>query len=234
MVTLKKKYGIDGIAFNDENFILNKKRIKEIADAAIELNLNMSLRCSGRVELFLKFNDELLTLYKKAGFYHFGLGVESGSNKTLKSIDKRITESEIIQVVDALTKHKFQATFNFIGGFPNETVEEYKKTLKIIYQIFEKCTYMIYPIPAPSFYCPLPGTRSFDDAVKLGHKPPNTFNDWGKIDYNTSYEMPWIDKDMYSLVAESREVINTINQKYIGNNAIITKSDLAPLLKLAN
>ena len=182
---------------------------------------------------FLKFNDELLGLFKKAGFYHFGLGVESGSNETLKSIDKQITEEEIIRVVDDLTKHKFQATYNFIGGFPNETVKEYKKTLKTIHRIFEKCTYMIYPVPAPSFYCPLPGTRSFDDAVKLGHKPPKTFNDWGDVDYNSSEEMPWIDKDMHTLVTESREVINLINQKYIGDGAMITKSDLKPLLNLS-
>ena len=43
---------------------------------------------------------------------------------------------------------------------------------------------MVYPIPAPSFYCPLPGTKSFDDAVALGHKSPNSFEEWSDVDYN--------------------------------------------------
>ena len=82
MVRLKEEYKIDGISFNDENFILNKKRIEEIAQAAIDMNLNLKMRGGGRVELFLKFDDRYLELFKKAGFYHFALGVESGSNKT--------------------------------------------------------------------------------------------------------------------------------------------------------
>ena len=55
MVILKNNYKIDGILFNDENFILNKKRIREISQACIDLNLNLNMRGSGRIELFLKF-----------------------------------------------------------------------------------------------------------------------------------------------------------------------------------
>ena len=54
MVRLKNEYQIDGISFNDENFILNKKRIEEIAQVAIDMNLNLKMRGGGRVELFLK------------------------------------------------------------------------------------------------------------------------------------------------------------------------------------
>ena len=175
MVRLKNEYKIDGISFNDENFILNKKRIEEIAQASIDLDLNLKMRGGDRVELFLKFDDRYLDLFKKAGFYHFALGVESGSNKTLKSINKQITTDQIFEVIDALVKHGFQSTYNFIAGFPNETIEDFKETLRTIYHIFEKCKYMVYPVPAPSFYCPLPGTKSFDDAVALGHKVPQTF-----------------------------------------------------------
>ena len=231
IITLKNKYNIDGIYFNDENFILNKKRIKEIAEAAIDLNLNMYFRGSGRCELFLKFDDEYLKLFKKAGFYHFGLGVESGSNKTLRSINKQITTAEIYKVVDKLVKFKFEATYNFIAGFPHETVDDYKETLRTIHDIFEKCTYMIYPLPAPSYFCPLPGTKSFDEAVELGHKVPVTLTDWEDVDYNIS-NMAWISKDLHKFIIESREIINDINKKFTGKGAIITKSDLAPLRKI--
>tara|TARA_Y100000310_G_C20687861_1_gene820262 strand:+ start:2614 stop:4050 length:1437 start_codon:yes stop_codon:yes gene_type:complete len=231
IVTLKNKYNIDGIYFNDENFILNKKRIKEIADAAINLNLNMRFRGSGRCELFLKFDDEYLQLFKRAGFYHFGLGVESGSNKTLRSINKQITTGEIYSVVNKLVQYKFEATYNFIAGFPHETIDDYKETLRTIHDIFKKCTYMVYPIPAPSYFCPLPGTKSFDDAVKLGHQIPVTLTDWEDVDYNIS-DMAWISKDLHKFITESRKVINEINKKFIGEGAMITQSDFAPLRKI--
>ena len=88
--------------------------------------------------------------------------------QNLASINKQLQQINF-DVIDALVKHKFQSTYNFIV-FPNETIEDYKETLRTIYHIFEKCKYMVYPVPAPSFYCPLPGTKSFDDAVALGHK----------------------------------------------------------------
>ena len=100
---------------------------------------------------FSKFDDRYLELFKRAGFYHFALGVESGSNKTLASINKQITTDQIFDVIDALVKHKFQSTYNFIAGFPNETIEDYKETLRTIYHIFEKCKYMVYPVPARLF-----------------------------------------------------------------------------------
>ena len=233
MVRLKEDYQIDGISFNDENFILNKKRIEEICQAAIDLDLNIKMRGGGRVELFLKFDDHYLKLFKKAGFYHFALGVESGSNKTLQSITKQITTDEIFNVIDSLVKHKFQSTYNFIAGFPNETIEDYQETLRTIYHIFEKCKYMVYPIPAPSFYCPLPGTKSFDDAVTLGHKTPKSFEEWSDVDYNLK-EMVWISKEFHTFIVKSRDIINEINMKYTGDNAVITKADLQPLADIMN
>jgi radical SAM superfamily enzyme YgiQ (UPF0313 family) len=231
MIRLKNEYNVDGISFNDENFILNKKRIKEISEAAIKLNLNLRMRGSGTVGLFLKFDDEHLDLFKRAGFYHFAFGVESGSNKILKSINKGVTTDQIHQVVDSMVRHRFQATYNFIAGFPNETIEDYKETLRTIYHMFEKSTYMLFPIPAPSNYMPLPGTKSYDEAVKLGYETPKTFQEWAVVDHNHD-GMTWISKDFYKFIAESREVINNINQKYTGTGAVITKSDLAPLEKI--
>ena len=158
IITLKKKYNIDGLAFNDENFLMNKRRFEAIAKAIIEKDLKIHIRSGGRIELFLKFDDDFLTLIKKAGFYHFGLGIESGSEVTLKNINKQITLKQIYEIVKQMKNHNFQATYNFIAGFPYETIKEYKETLKLIYWMFTQSTHVVYPIPTPSFFCPLPGT----------------------------------------------------------------------------
>ena len=87
---------------------------------------------------------------------------------------------------------------------------------------------MVYPVAAPNYYYPFPGTKSYDDARKLGWKPPNSFNDWSGIDGNR-ITMPWLDDECRDLVIKSRHVINTINQKFTGTEAAITKEDLSPL-----
>ena len=233
IVTLKKKYDVDGLTFNDENFLMNKRRFEAIAKAIIAKDLKLHIRSGGRIELFLKFDDDFLKLIKKAGFYHFGLGIESGSDTTLKSINKQITVKQIYKIVKSMKKHNFQATYNFIAGFPYETIAEYKKTLSLIYWMFTQSKHVVYPIPTPSFFCPLPGTIGYDQAVLLGHKPPKKFTDWSNIDYNLE-QMPWLAKDFHSFIVESRDVINNINMLYTGDDAVITESDLAPLKKLIN
>ena len=211
----------------------SSRLLKEISEAAIKLKLNLRFRASGTIKLFLKFNDENLALYKKAGFYHFGFGVESGSDRILKDTRKAggLTKKEIYQVVNSIKKHQFQATYNFMAGFPTETLEEYKETLRVIYHIFENSTHVIYPIAAPSIFMPLPGTVSYDEAVKLGHKAPESFDEWSEIDHSHNM-MTWISKDFYKFIAKSRDIINDINRKYIGAGAIINQSDLAPLQKI--
>lgn len=228
---LLDNYHIDGLNFNDENFLVNRKRIREIAEVLANLDTNLHIRSGGRIELFVKFDDDMLKLIKGAGFYHFGFGVESGSEMTLKMINKNITLKQIYDTVAKIKKHGFSATYNFIAGFPNETITEYKKTLKLIYHIFENSTQLIYPIPAPSYFVPFPGTISHDEAVKLGYEPPTTFDKWSDIDYNID-EMPWLKKDFHHFIVESRGIINNINQKFTGDDAVITKSDLAPLRKI--
>ena len=228
IIHLKKNYNIDGLSFNDENFIMNKKRLITIAEELVKLNLNLKVRSGGSIQLFLKFDDDLLKLMKKAGFYHFGFGVETGSDVTLSRLNKQITQEKIRQIIAKMREHKFQATYNFIGGFPNETVNDYKKTLQLIYHIFENSAHMVYPVPAPNFYHPLPGTQDYDRALKLGYQPPESFSEWSGIDGNAD-SMPWLAKDCRELVVKSRDIINNINKKFTGDNAVISKADLIPL-----
>ena len=230
---LLNNYHIDGLTFSDENFIVNSKRMREIAETLVNLDMNLHIRSGGRIELFVKFDDDMLKLIKEAGFYHFGFGIESGSEITLRMINKKITLKQIYDTVDKIRKHGFQATYNFIAGFPNETITEYKKTLALIHHIFENSTYVVYPVPAPSYFVPFPGTISHDETVKLGYESPTTFDKWSDIDYNID-EMPWLKKDFHDFIVESREIINNINQKFTGDDAVITKSDLAPLRKIIN
>ena len=46
--------------------------------------------------------------------------------------------------------------------------------------------------------------------------------------------MVWISKEFHNFIVESRDVINNINMKYTGDNAVITKEDLKPLADIMN
>ena len=226
-----KEHKIDGLGFSDENFIMNKQRIIDLAEVALEKNIKLKIRSGGRVELFNRFDHETLMLLKKAGFYHFGFGVESGSEKTLVKMNKAITLKQIHATIDTINEYGFMATYNFLAGIPGEDETEFKKTLELIYYIFKNSKHIIYPIAGPAFYTPFPGTINFDEAILLGHKPPTTFEGWQHIDYVTE-DLNWIPKKLRDFIVKSRNIVNEINQKFTGENAVITDADLQPLKEL--
>ena len=67
--------------------------------------------------------------------------------------------------------------------------------------------------------------------VKLGHKPPSTFEDWQDIDYVTE-DLNWIPKEFRDFIVKSRDIVVAINQKYTGHGAAVSDSDLLPLKRL--
>jgi len=228
---LVNNYGIDGITWEDEMFSLNKNRIKQICESIISEGLKVRLRAGFRVDHFSKLDDETIELMKKAGFIHFGFGVESGSSRILKYISKDITLEQINEVIAKVKKHGFLATYNFMSGFPSETKEEMQETLSLIYKIFYENRTMIYPVSGPSFYTPFPGTKLFYECVNLGYKAPELFRDWSKYDYN-NIDLVWIKPELREFMHKAREVVNNTNKLYTGEDAVITDEDLLPLKKL--
>jgi len=230
---LVEKYGIDGITWEDEIFSLDKNRIAQICQAILDKGIKVKLRGGFRVDNFSNYPDHFIELMKKAGFIHFGFGVETGSPRILKYINKNVTIGQIEKTIDRIKKYGFLATYNFMAGFPTETKEEFKETLKMILKIFKLNEQMIYPVSGPSFYTPFPGTRLHQEALKLGFNPPRSLEEWSKFDYN-NVEMGWVDKDLMKFMREAREIVNNLNQKFTGEEAKLTPADYKPLEDLIN
>lgn len=104
-------------------------------------------------------HDELFEAHaeekKLLPFLH--LPVQSGSNKILKSMNRKHTIEEYIDIIDKLKKSQPNIAFSsdFIVGFPGETEEDFLDTMAIV----EKVGF----IQSFSFkYSPRPGTPGAD------------------------------------------------------------------------
>ena len=78
-------------------------------------------------------HEELIIKLKEAGFYHFGTGVETFSDKLLKtqSINKKaISEADQHMVIQALLKHGFSPSVNLILFIPESTIDDIMNTMK--------------------------------------------------------------------------------------------------------
>ena len=84
------------INFIDDNFLLNRKRVREILSLCQQKNLRFRFVCTGRVDEVLSLNDETMMLVKKGGLVGIFFGIESGSSRILKFINKRITPEMVL------------------------------------------------------------------------------------------------------------------------------------------
>lgn len=75
---------------------------------------------------------EKTQLWRRAGFYRARLGVESGSQKILDLMDKRITVDQIRAAVSSLAHAGIKTTTYWLIGYPGETDRDFQDTLDLI------------------------------------------------------------------------------------------------------
>lgn len=71
-------------------------------------------------------------LWRRGGFYRARLGIESGSQRILEAMKKKITISQVKEAVSSLAGAGIKTTAMFVIGYPGETEEDFRETLKLI------------------------------------------------------------------------------------------------------
>jgi radical SAM superfamily enzyme YgiQ (UPF0313 family) len=80
-------------------------------------------------------NDESVALWKKAGFYRARIGVESGSQRVLDLMNKKVTVEQIAKSISTLARAGIKTTTYWVAGHPGETEEDFRLTLDLIEQL---------------------------------------------------------------------------------------------------
>ncbi|KKK99348.1 hypothetical protein LCGC14_2633640, partial [marine sediment metagenome] len=103
-----------------------------------------------------KFDLESLQLAKKAGCFFFSYGLESASETILKSMNKKIQLSQVIEAMEMAKQAKLGFGANLIFGDPAETQETWAETLSFW---FKHCQDNFVFL---SQLMPYPGAQVFD------------------------------------------------------------------------
>jgi len=156
------KYGTKFFYFVDDTFTLVKKRSKKICNLLLESDLDISWICDTRVDTI---DEELLRLMKDAGCIRLKIGVESGSERILKKVKKKITKDQIRNSVSLIKKVGIEFAIYLMIGFPTETKEEMRETLNFAKELGP--AYFSFSVLAP-----YPGTEIYDDIIKSGIELP--------------------------------------------------------------
>jgi anaerobic magnesium-protoporphyrin IX monomethyl ester cyclase len=173
--------GVKRFLFEDD-FIGSEKRVLELCGFFKALGLEWAIENGGRVDVHN--NDGLFRALKESGCTHISYGAESGSQRFLDLIHKDITVEQITESAERAARHGMGVKYSWMVGIPGEAREDVISTIRVIDDIKEKNPNSSHSI---SFFSPYPGTEMYEEAVRLGWKPPETLEGWCSFREEMSY-----------------------------------------------
>ena len=168
-----EKYNIKNFLFWSDIFNFNREWTLELCQKIIESGLKITWSSNTRADTM---DEEMARMMYKSGCRLVSIGVESGSQKMLDNIGKKITLDDIRNTVKILKKNKIKIYNYFVIGLPWETEETVEETIKFAIELDSNFI---------SFYTatPLPGTKYF--AYAMMNKLVE-----GNLDFRSAYYEP--------------------------------------------
>ncbi len=149
---LKKTFGIKSLRFIDDTFTVHTRRVVEICQKMVELNMDIDWTCLSRIDTL---REEMLPWMKKAGCKRIYFGVESGSTKVLRYFNKEIDMEQALSVLSKCSAYGIETVGFFIIGAPVEEETDFKESVD--FAINAKFDYITV-----NEFTPYPGTVIFD------------------------------------------------------------------------
>jgi len=201
MKYLYHHYKVDCFQVLDDTFTVSKERVKLMIDG---LKKRKMLGKICFFNIFVRANTidpEFSKLLKDLGVITVFIGVESGSKKILKKLKDGPADPKIVEMaIDNLGKFNVYVIASFMLFSPNETKNDFEKSIKLAELLVKKNNLFSLSISATT---PYPGTKLWSEAIESGIidiKKPN-WEDFLMLHLDNNKKMPkifynpsWADK----------------------------------------
>ncbi len=157
---LKKRFNFQEIIVTDDFFNANLRQAKEILHAVIKFRqqhqFNIQLMNGIRADLV---DREFADLAKKAGVYKAGIGIESGSQKVIEFLQKKLDLQKVPEAIRTLRARGIVVDGFFMIGIPVETPSSLIHTIYFADRLDLDVAYFFKLLL-------FPGTRIYDYVMK--------------------------------------------------------------------
>jgi|TARA_Y100000294_G_scaffold80473_1_gene75633 radical SAM superfamily enzyme YgiQ (UPF0313 family) len=127
-------------------FMANPKMVKSFARCLIERKVDITWECTGRVDLV---DEELLLLMRQSNCISVSYGIESGSQKILDNMDKRVTVEQAKRAIELTRKVDLKLKTPFMFGYVGEDRESIADTVNFIKEMKLGSTVLFFSTPYP-------------------------------------------------------------------------------------
>ena len=126
MRSIAATYAIRDFELVHDMFTVDRRRVVAFCEAMIASREGFTWSCSARTDCM---DEELLELMGKAGCRGIFYGVEVGSQRMQKVIDKHLDTGRAYEIIDATERLGIGSTVSLISGFPEETWDDVRNSM---------------------------------------------------------------------------------------------------------
>lgn len=163
---LKERYGLDNFMFWDDAFTVNRATVLDFCAKTAESALDFTFSTATRCDLV---DEELVGALARAGCVRLNLGVESGSPRVVKMINKDLDFEVLRRAVALIRRKRIALSVFFMAGFPGETREDLAQTFALIKELKADMTSF-------NIFDPMPGSELYQECQTRGLLPADP--DW--------------------------------------------------------
>ena len=126
MQWIKENYQVDTAWFVDDVFTISHKWLEEFTAEIEKRNIRLPYECITRAD---RMNEDVIALLKRSGCFRVWIGAESGSQRIIDAMDRRVKVEQVREMIRAARSAGLQAGTFIMVGYPGETEEDLVETL---------------------------------------------------------------------------------------------------------
>jgi len=151
MAQIKEHYNPDSIWFVDDVFTVSHKWLEAFANEVNARDAKIPFECITRAD---RMNEDVIQWLKKAGCFRIWIGAESGSQKIIDLMDRRVEVEQVRQMIRSSRKQGIETGTFIMLGYPGETQKDIMETVRHLKESNpDHFTITIaYPIKGTSLY----------------------------------------------------------------------------------
>lgn len=146
-----ERYHPDSLWFVDDVFTIHHGWLEKFADELERRDLRVRYECITRAD---RLNERVVALLRRSGCFRVWIGAESGSQKILDAMDRRVTVEQVREMIQLSKKHGIETGTFIMLGYPGETEADIEATIEHLKRADpDQFTITVsYPIKGTPFY----------------------------------------------------------------------------------
>lgn len=159
ILSVKSRYSLPMVVFNDDTFILNRDWLLRFADL-YPAKVGIPFSCNIRANLV---NEDVVRALKESGCVAVNWSIESGDEQYRNTILKRnITDEQILNTSELLNRYGINHRIGNLIGLPGETPEQLNSTIELNIKAKATCSLV-------NIFVPYPGLDLTKYAIQSGY-----------------------------------------------------------------